>query len=105
MFSAISNGQAQFSERGGGRGFSATSPELGVDGRGVESGARLISASFKFRLRVTVVKKGISRFEVAWDPEKAEKKARGEMIVNDVEDATDGLFDWPGEEERAADNM
>ena len=76
-----------------------------MDGRSVERGARQISSSFKVRLRVAVVKEGLSRVAVAWDPAKEEEEARDEEIVDEVENATDALGYWPVEAERAADNV
>ena len=41
-----------------------------------------------------VVKEGLSLVAVTWDPTKAGEDARGDKIVDEIEDATEALFDW-----------
>ena len=50
-------------------------------------------------MRVAVVKEGLGRVAVSWDPMEAEEETCGEKVVNEVEDTTDMFVNRPGKAE------
>jgi hypothetical protein len=56
-------------------------------------------------LRVAVVKEGLFRVAVSWDPAEAEEETCGEKVVNEVDDTTDTFVNRPEKAERAAENV
>ena len=111
MSSAIRSGKAfnrqsyPVFERGRGRRIGEASPELEVDGRGVECRARQLGASFQICVWVAIVQKAFGRVAMDWYPAKMEKESGSEEGVENVKDLADALIDGSGEQLWVADGV